>query len=131
LDETLNASDVPHERRNDSEWQRLGELELPAGMDLDDAIRSWLAELFVPLALPEDFLIRFLHSAQDAAARVFRNEAGRQSDHIHLVIHAPHDREAKQGTWGFFHVEKMLNPVEESSPVAHSIEFYLYVEGRA
>jgi len=125
----LNATDDLHGQRNDSEWQLLGELELPAGMDLDGALRSWLTELFAPLALHEDFLNRLLQSAQAAAARVFLDEVGMKSDHIHLVIHGPRNLETKQGTWGFFHVEKVIHPAGETSPVAHSIEFYLYAEG--
>ncbi len=129
----MNAMEDLHGQGKDpdSKWRLLGELELPAGMDLDAALRSWLAELFAPLGLHEDFLNRFLNSAREAAARAFRNDAGRRPDHIHLVVHGPRHREAVPGTWGFFHVEKMENPAEGSSPVTHSVEFYLYAEGQA
>ncbi len=124
-----DIDDLPGQGK-DSDWRLLGELELPAGIDLDGALRSWLAELFAPLALREDFRNRFLNSARDAAARAFREDAGRLPDHIHLVIHVPRDRQARQGTWGFFHVEKLVHAAAEPSPVTHSVEFYLYVEGQ-
>ncbi len=126
----MNAPDDLHGQGNGSHWRRLGELELPAETDLAGTIHSWLSELCAPLALPEDFLNRFLQSAQAAAARSFRDNAPSKSDHIHLVIHGPPNRRARQGTWGFFHVEKMVDPEEEASSVDHSIEFYLYVEGQ-
>ncbi len=126
----MNATEERQGQTNGSDWQLLGELELPVGVELDGTLHSWLAELFAPLALPEDFLNRFLQSAQAATARALRDEHGSQSGHIHLVIHGPRDREAKQGTWGFFHVGKMVNPAKEASPVVHSIEFYLYMEGQ-
>jgi hypothetical protein len=131
MDKTLNASDFSHTRKNDSQWQFLGELELPAGADLDGTIRVWLMELFDPLALHGDFLNRILKSAQDAAARVFQSETAEKYDHIHLVIYGPREQVSTPGTWGFFRVEKVENTAEEPSTVAHSIEFYLYMEGRS
>jgi hypothetical protein len=53
-----------------------------------------------------------------------------QYDHIHLVIHGPREQTSKQGIWGFFRVEKVEGSTDEIS-AAHSIEFYLYMEGQA
>lgn len=125
-------ADHSHTQNQRSEWQFLGELELPAARtNLDDAIHAWLTKLFDPLALHGDFLNRILKSAQDAAARVFQSESAEKYDHIHLVIYGPRGQGAKQGTWGFFRVEKVENMAEEPSTVAHSIEFYLYREGQS
>jgi hypothetical protein len=130
MDKTLNASDFSHTRKNDSQWQFLGELVLPVGADPDDTIRAWLTELFDPLALHGGFLNRILVSAQEAAARAFQGEAAMKCDHVHLVIFGPRDPGPKLGTWGFFRVEKIENTADASSTAAHSIEFYLYMEGR-
>lgn len=126
---TLNLPDHSHTQNQRSEWQLLGELELPAGVTLDEPIRTWLTRLFDPLALHGDFLNRILQSAQDAAARVLVSESAGKGDHIHLVIYGPREQGPKPGTWGFFRVEKMESPTEEPSTAAHSIEFYLYREG--
>ena len=124
-------ADHSHTQNQRSDWQFLGELELPAGASLDDPIHTWLTNLFDPLALHGDFLNRILKSAQDAAARVFQSETAEKYDHIHLVIYGPREQVSKPGTWGFFRVEKVENTAEEPSTVAHSIEFYLYREGQA
>jgi hypothetical protein len=127
----LNLPDHSHTQNQRSEWQFLGELELPAGVNLDEPIRTWLAGLFDPLALHGDFLNRILKSAQDAAARVFLSESAGKVDHIHLVIYGPNEQGLKPGTWGFFRVEKVENNAEEPFTAAHSIEFYLYREGQS
>ena len=127
----MNTSDVPHARKNDSQWQLLGKLKLPVGVNQNGTIRAWLMELFDPLALHEDFLNRILASAQDAAARAIQGETALKSDHIHLVIFGPRDPGAKKGTWGFFHVQKIENLAETKSAADHSIEFYLYMEGQS
>jgi hypothetical protein len=124
-------ADHSHIQNQRSEWQFLGELELPAGASLDDAIHTWLTNLFDPLSLHGDFLNRILKSAQDAAARVFESESAGKYDHIHLVIYGPREQGSKPGTWGFFRVEKVENRAEEPSTAAHSIEFYLYREGQS
>jgi hypothetical protein len=123
-------ADHSHTQKQRSEWQFLGELELPAVANMDGSIRTWLTKLIDPLALHGDFLDRILKSAQDAAARVFQTESAEKYDHIHLVIYGPHEQVSKQGTWGFFRVEKVENTTEEPSTAAHSIEFYLYREGQ-
>ena len=125
----MNLADHSHTQKQRSEWQFLGELELPAGANLGESIHAWLTKLFDPLALHGDFLNRILQSAQDAAARVFQSESAEKYDHIHLVIYGPGEHGAKPGTWGFFRVEKVENTAEEASTRAHSIEFYLYREG--
>ena len=127
----MNPADHSHTHNQRSDWQLLGDLELPVGTNLDEAIQTWLTKLFDPLALHGDFLNRILKSAQDAAARVFQSESAEKYDHIHLVIYGPRDQGSKQGTWGFFRVEKVEKTAEETSTAAHSIEFYLYREGQA
>jgi hypothetical protein len=124
-------ADHSHTQNQRSEWHFLGELELPAARaNPDETIRTWLTNLFDPLALHGDFLNRILKSAQDAAARVFLSESAEKYDHIHLVIYGPRDQGSTPGTWGFFRVEKVENTTKETSSPAHSIEFYLYREGQ-
>lgn len=131
MDEVLNASDSSHTRKNHSQWQFLGELELLAGTNLDETLRAWLTKLLEPLALHPDFVHRILKSALDAAARAFQGEAEMMCDHLHLVIYGPGRQGSIPGTWGFFRVEKVENTAKEGSNAAHSIEFYLYMEGQS
>jgi hypothetical protein len=124
----MNTSDIPVSRMPGSNWLLLGELELPIGTDLEEAISTRLMELLLPLTLHPDFMHRLLISAQNSAAHILQSESDIPADHIHLVVHIPVDHKAKPGTWGFFHVEKTGHGVEETSAIIHSIAFYLYKE---
>jgi hypothetical protein len=109
-----------------TDWQILGELELPISAESDGAINAWLTQTLFPMRLHADFLNKVLKSAQHAVARMMLNEI--KFGHIHLLIFAPVDRTSRGQTWGFFRIEKIENPVETKNHPHHTIEFYLYVE---
>ena len=109
-----------------TDWQILGELELPISAESDGAINTWLTETLLPMRLHADFLNKVLKSAQQTVARMKLNEM--KFGHIHLLISAPVDRTSRGQTWGFFRIEKIENPVETRNRSHHTIEFYLYVE---
>lgn len=113
----------------DPGWQLLGELELPAGSSTNDPLRTWLTETLRPLSLHEELLRRIVISAQEATTRAFQKNAAIQVDHIHLLIYVPRAHDSRTGTWGFFRVARIENMKEGMTAPAHSIEFYLYIEG--
>ena len=131
MDEPLNTSDSSHTRRSGSEWRMLGELTLSDKAAGDEVVRSWMSSLLQPLSLHPDFMDRIVASACDASTRAFQADAAVKCDHIHLLIYHPADQGSNLGTWGFFRVEKAGKPEEDASAAAHSIEFYLYMEGRS
>ena len=110
-----------------TDWQILGELELPISSESDGAINRWLTETLLPMHLPTDFLNKVLKSAQDTVARMMLNEM--KFEHIHLLIFVPVDRTSRGQTWGFFRIEKIESQMEVRNHPHHAIEFYLYLEG--
>lgn len=123
----MSSSNKPSE----SEWQILDELKLPIGTEDDRVIDTWLAEILSPLNLQADFINRILKSAQAAMAR-YRGSTGPEIviGYIHLLVFAPRSHILDGKTWGFFRVEKIENAREVKNPPDHSIEFYLYIEGK-
>lgn len=110
------------------DWQIVGELELPFGVDAHSMISAWLLEVLAPLHLDVGFLNKVLRSAEDAAARAMRTETVMKYQHTHLLIHIPVSRPASLQTWGFFRIDKVEPGVDNANFRDHSIEFYLYLE---
>ena len=110
-----------------TDWQVLGNLELPIGSGTDDVIASWLVETLSPLNLHTDFLNKVLKSAQEATARAMQAEVVIQFKHVHLLVFAPPDHTPSSDNWGFFRIEKVENARDQDYP-NHAIEFYLYLE---
>ena len=117
------------QNKDTTDWQLLGQLELPVASSANDPIRIWLMEILGPLNLPVDFLNRILKSAQDSATRAMQAEPLIKFEHIHLIIFAPSAHTSKGRTWGFFRIEKIENVTADDSPPDHAIEVYLYLEG--
>jgi hypothetical protein len=113
----------------DTDWQILGELELPAGIESGPAIRSWLVESLAPLDLHVEFIHKVLNSAWEAATRAMQVEQVTGLGHIHLFVFAPKRPGSQVQTWGFFRIEKVELAPDSESPRCHSMEFYLYPEG--
>ena len=111
-------------------WHLLGEIELPVGAAADAAIQTWIAPVLNTLNLSSDFLDRVLKSAQESAMRYLDPDAGLTPRHIHLSIHAPREHLARGNTWGLFQIERIENRAEAMDGYDHSIDFYLYVEGK-
>lgn len=109
-------------------WQILGELELPVGASVEDALYAWLTEILHSLCLQAELLNKIIASAQDAVARAVHAEIMYKFKHIHLVVLVPSEREAKEQAWGFFRLEKIEDAKEEQTGGDHAVEFYLYGE---
>jgi hypothetical protein len=117
---------IPSSRIPDGGWQVLGELTLPAGSSADERIRAWLTGILNPLQLPASLVKKILQSAQEASARA---EASAKFEHIHQLVFAPMAYHSNGQTWGFFRIEKIQQSKEADSTPAHTVEFYLYLEG--
>jgi hypothetical protein len=112
-----------------TDWQRLGELELPPGSDAEQTIYVWLTKSLKPLALPENFVNKVSESAQGAVVRITAVKSIMKFEHIYLVLFVPPEQDLKEQSWGFFRVEKILDPAEGALMQGPLIEFYLYREG--
>jgi hypothetical protein len=112
-----------------TDWQLLGELELPVGSNLDPKLSAWLTEVLNPLDLHTDFFSKVLKSAGEAIARAAQTELVTKFEHLHLLIFVPSERPSKGGTWGFFGIEKAYGGLEGESSPGHRIQFYLYLAG--
>lgn len=121
----------PSSRNNNGEtdWQILGEIELPVGSNADFAISAWLTELLGPLNLSRDFLHKVLESAQGSAMRTLLPNAAMALGNIHLSVLATQEYLSKGETWGFFHIERIKYQVDGIVAHDYIIDFYLYVEG--
>jgi hypothetical protein len=112
-----------------TDWQIVGELELPLGVDAHSRINAWLLDVLTPLHLHIDFLTKVLKSAEDATERSIQTETVMTYRHTHLLIYVPANRPLNAQTWGFFRIEKAATSAENELSPAHSIEFYLFHEG--
>lgn len=110
-------------------WQILGELELPVGASVEDALYSWLTGILQPLKFQAELLNKIIVSAQDAVVRTVYAETLDTFEHIHLVVFVPSEREKKEQAWGFFRLEKIEDAKDEQAAGDHAVEFYLYGEG--
>lgn len=117
------------QNKDTTDWQLLGQLELPVASNADDSTRIWLMEILGPLNLPVDFLNKILKSTQDSATRAMQAEPLIKFEHIHLIIFVPSAQTSKGRTWGFFRIEKIEKVTADDSPPDHAIEVYLYLEG--
>ena len=108
----------------------LGEFELPFGTDVQNIINSRLTEILLPIKLQADFLNRILKSAQAAVRARESGVAALETGHIHLVVFTARSYAKDAKTWGFFRIEKFEHGQEVQDPASHSIEFYLYIEGK-
>ena len=112
-----------------TDWQVLGELELPIGSESADVINTWMREKLDPLKLQADFINRILKSAQDAALHFIESkDPGAEIGHIHIRVLAPLSHKLEEKTWGFFRIEKLESVREAKNPPDHYIEFHLYFE---
>jgi hypothetical protein len=114
----------------DTDWQVLGEFELPFGENAHSMIDAWLSEALAPLHLHVSFQDKVLRSAASAAAHAMQTETGIKHQHTHLLVYIPISRPANVRTWGFFRIDKLEPAAEKQGSSDHSIELYLYLEGQ-
>jgi hypothetical protein len=110
-------------------WQILGEMELPLGTSMADALHAWLKEILHPLNLQAELINKIITSAQDAVARAVHAGFMHKFEHIHLMVFVPSEQQAKERTWGFFRLEKIEAAKEGQTDGDHAVELYLYGEG--
>jgi len=114
--------------KSKSDWQLLGELELPAGASVQDALYAWLTEILYSLNLPTDLLNKIIVSAHDATTRAIQAEIMHKFKHLHLKVKVPVVRSEADQAWGFFRLQKIEGAFGEDAGAEHTIEFYLYRE---
>jgi hypothetical protein len=117
-----------HIDSHNSNWELLGELELPQNGNRNEAIHEWLSQTLEPFKLNEDLIRRVETSLQEAAKRVLATHTGDKMQHIHLRILVPLERTSKGKTWGFFRVEKNKEGYTEGQRPDHVAELFLYLE---
>lgn len=112
-----------------TDWQIVGKLELPFGVDAHSMINAWLRDVLTPLHLDVDFLNQIRRSAEDVAVRALQPATVMNYQHTHLRIYIPANRPLNVPSWGFFRIEKVETAAGNKHARAHSIEFYLFLEG--
>lgn len=103
----------------------MGEITLPVDLDGRESIYSPLQEKLVPLHLPVDLIPKITKSIHESMQRAVMKEAG--LEHIHLFIHVPADYNTRDGSWGFFRIERMDAEGAHASH-SHAVDLYLYPE---
>ena len=128
--DSLKHSNPSLPQTSETDWQILGELQLPVGSNSDDTIHAWLMEILSPLQLRMTFLSKILQSAKETAARILHSENAIKFKYIRFLVFAPRNQLSKGQIWGFFRIEK----VEFARSFQHLpdcvVEFYLYLEGQ-
>jgi hypothetical protein len=122
----VKTDNTPH--RSGIGWRSLGELELPAGANMEETLYAWLTEILHPLELPVELFNKIVASAQDAVARAQRFDTWTIIGHIHLAVFAPKNIIAHGKVWGFFRIDKIDDVASSMNHPNHIVEFYLYQE---
>lgn len=114
---------------HESDWQILGELELPDNVSTDDAARLWLTEILNNLDLSTEFFERFLKSAQASITRALGANGLTPFVYVHISILVPNKHNSVGRSWGYFQIERIGTKMNNVDIQEHAIDFYLYVEG--
>jgi hypothetical protein len=114
---------------HETDWQILGEFELPDGIRTTDAVQTWLTEILIPLQVSTDFLKRFLESARASVARAAGTGVSASRVNVHISIFVPKMNSSTGTSWGFFQIERIEMKSDTVDAHIHAIDFYLYVEG--
>ena len=97
--------------------------------DVHHTVSKWLTLILSRLELGEDVVNKVLKSAREALSRAMPAANDTRFDHLHLLVSTPMHLSAKRQSWGFFRIEKVERTADTANP-DHTIEFYLYLEGR-
>jgi hypothetical protein len=126
----LQASQAvrPLAHNPDTNWQILGELELPLGANAHSMLGAWLSDVLASLHLHADFLSKILESAEEVVARAMQTETVIQHQRTRLLIMTPANLPLNVQTWGFFRIEKVELTAENDDSPDHKVEFYLFPE---
>ena len=123
----MNTNNTTH--NSNSDWQILGELELPVDVSVEDTLYAWLIDILHPLYLQTELLNKIIVSAQDAIARAVHAEIVLKLHHMHVTVFVPSKRTVKEQAWSFFRLEKMEDAKDGQVGSDHAVAFYLYGEG--
>lgn len=121
--------DRSHSHNPDTDWQNLGELELPLGALARSMLDTWLLDVLTPLHLNAEFLNKILLSAEEIAMRAMHADMLIPYQHTRLLIFIPSNRPLNEQTWGFFRIEKVELVEEHVNFIHNTIEIYLFPEG--
>jgi hypothetical protein len=129
----VNTTKQIPDKIDETEWQSLGEIKLPAGPAADRIIAAWLQECTRPLNLFAEFKDKVMRSTLEALGRALETDRDpMEAIHVVLCLYAPLGFAAKSGresTWGFFRIEKAESGPKDRPIPGNSIELYLYPEG--
>lgn len=123
-----NQTDQPLSHDTGTDWQILGELELPFGVNAQPLLRDWLSDVLTPINLHMDFLNKIWTSAEHVATCTSRTETAANDQHIHFVICISSSSSLQTQTWGFFRIEKVEKTADNEKSNNHLVEFYLFPE---
>lgn len=110
-------------------WQVLGQLEITIGPEPEPELSTWLESIFGELNLRADFQNKVLRSAHEGVSKAIQAGRVRRLEHLHLFIFVPASGALNNHNWGFYRIEKVENKAGNAKP-DHSIEFYLYQDGK-
>ena len=123
--------DPLHNHLPRTNWQRVGQLKLVAGSNLDGTIKVWLLDALADFSLPGDLVNRLLTSIEEATARVLSPaNMDEQFEYLEIVVLAPLKQASKGHTWGFFRVERASTDTLSESAKGHCVEYYLYLDNK-
>ena len=129
----MNTTKQIPDKIDETEWQSLGEIKLPAGPAADRIIAAWLQECTRPLNLFEEFTDKVMRSTLEALGRAPETEHDpMEAIHVVLCLYAPRgfaSYPVRESTWGFFRIEKAETGSKDRPFPCNSIELYLYPEG--
>jgi hypothetical protein len=125
----VNTHNPAHLQTPESDWQILGELKIPIGVNTVDVIQSWLGKVLAPLNSSINFLTKVIQASQDSFTQALQLDSAKKIGQIHLSVFVPYEPFSEGRTWGFFYISKIGIQVEDIATHEHTIDFYLYVEG--
>lgn len=123
----VNTSKTNHEKESD--WQTIGDLELPVNVSADGTVHAWLTQVLKSLNLSTEFSEKFLKSAQASVTRALGINVSIPSVYVHISIFVPIKHIAVGQAWGYFQIERIGQKTNDVNIQEHAIDFYLYVEG--
>ncbi|HSL47317.1 MAG TPA: hypothetical protein VK897_28010 [Anaerolineales bacterium] len=127
--DNVNHIDPQHNHLPQTDWRKLGELNLQTGSNPDGSINAWLTHILSDFSLPNDLVNKLLKSMEDAAGRVLLLDgAEAQLEHLEIVVLVPADLVSQGQIWGFFRVERTSTDPDIEASQVHSIDYYLYID---
>lgn len=125
-----SPTDQPCAHGSGTDWQVVGELDLPDGLEAHTLIKAWLVDVLTPIHLPVDVRDRIGKLAREAAGRGWRAETVSAVQRPRLRLCIPARCPADAPAWGFFCLDRAETAAAPDHPGGRLIEFYLFPEGQ-